>query len=170
MKTLSLTVLSCAALLVSSLPGALAETSDAPKPAQPKAAQTDQAGPMDNQIANDVDARIAWLKAKLRLTPDQEKNWPGFQTALHDYGVGQVKSLVAGRSAYENRHDRDDQGKTNGRPDDLALMREEASELSLRSVSLSRLADAAEPIYGVLDNHQKRRLIQFMRTEFEIGR
>src|SRR5262249_29811364 len=29
-----------------------------------------------------ADARIAALKAGLKLTPDQEKNWPAFETAL----------------------------------------------------------------------------------------
>ncbi len=156
---LSSLALTCAA----SINGAFAETGDA-KPPQPKAAQSDQTGPTDNQIANDVDARIAWLKAELRLTPDQEKNWPSLQTALHDYGIGQLKTLVAGRSAYENRRDRED------RPNDLAMMRDEATRLTLRAVSLQRLADAAEPLYGNLDNHQKHRLIQFMKTEFEIDR
>ncbi len=172
MKHFLLIGLSSAALLVAVCANG-AETSDAPTPAQPKAAAaalTEQTGPTDNQIANDVDARIAWLKAELRLTPDQEKKWSALRTALHDYGMGQSKSLLAGRSAYESRHDRDDQGKGNARPNDLALMRDEASQLSLRSVSLSRLADAAEPIYSVLDNHQKHRLIQFIRPEFEIGR
>jgi LTXXQ motif family protein len=150
---------------------ASAQTGEAPQPkqsqSQPKpapATQTEQTGPTDNQIVNDVDARIAWLKAELRLTPDQEKNWSSLQTALHDYGIGQLRSLIGGRSASEDRRDRDD------RPNDLALMRDEATQLTLRAVSLQRLADAAEPLYGGLDNHQKHRLIQFMRTEFEIDR
>ncbi len=154
---------SLALICAASINGAFAETGDA-KPPQPKAAQTDQTGPSDNQIANDVDARIAWLKAELRLTPDQEKNWPSLQTALHDYGVGQLKTFMAGRSASESRRDREE------RPNDLALMRDEATQLTLRDVSLQRLADAAEPLYGGLDSHQKHRLIQFMRTEFEIDR
>lgn len=153
---LSSLALACAA----SLNGAFAETGDA-KPPQQKAAPSDQTGPSANQIANDVDARIAWLKAKLQLTPDQEKNWSGLLTALHDYGVGQFKTLMAGRSARRDREDR---------PNDLGMMRDEATQLTLRAVSLQRLADAAESLYGSLDNHQKHRLIQFMRTEFEIDR
>src|SRR6476659_10362869 len=31
-----------------------------------------------------TDARIAALKAGLRLTPDQEKNWPAFESAVRD--------------------------------------------------------------------------------------
>lgn len=34
-----------------------------------------------------ADARIAALKAGLKLTPDQEKLWPALDTALHDYNA-----------------------------------------------------------------------------------
>jgi hypothetical protein len=159
MKTLLMIWLSCGALL-----GAAYINTASAEPKAAPAAQVEQTGPLDNQIADDVDARIAWLKAELRLTPEQDKNWSGLQTALHDYGVGQFKSLIAGRSAYQERRDRED------RPNDLAMMRNEATQLTLRAVALQRLADAAEPLYDSLDNHQKHRLIQFMRTEFEIER
>ena len=39
-----------------------------------------------NQVVDMADARIAQLKADLRLNPDQDKNWGSFQTALHDMG------------------------------------------------------------------------------------
>jgi hypothetical protein len=35
-----------------------------------------------NQIVAQSDARTARLKADLRLTADQEKNWSGFETAI----------------------------------------------------------------------------------------
>lgn len=37
-----------------------------------------------NQIVDAADARSAQLKADLRLTPDQDKNWGSFQTTMHD--------------------------------------------------------------------------------------
>ena len=39
-----------------------------------------------NQITNDFAARTARIKADLRLTPEQEKNWPGFESAMSDMG------------------------------------------------------------------------------------
>src|SRR5215213_6871061 len=42
--------------------------------------------PSQEDRAAFTDARIAALKAGLRLTPDQEKNWPAFETALRDIG------------------------------------------------------------------------------------
>jgi hypothetical protein len=170
MKNVLLIGLSSAALLyAASANGTIAATGDTTKPAQP--AKIEQAGPTDNQIANDVDAKIALLKAELRLTPDQEKTWPTLQTALHDYGAAQLKKkIMAGRSTYESRHEHDGQSKSNDHPNDIAAMRSEVARLTLRAVSLSRLADAAEPIYGVLDDRQKHKLMQFMRSEFEKGR
>jgi hypothetical protein len=164
MKTYLLIALSGAALLSAvQVNGSSAQTGNPPPAMQSDAkpvpnAQADRNGPTDNQIANDVDAKIARLKAELRLTPDQEKNWPGLETALHDYGIDQFKMMIAGRSA---RQDRDE------RPNDIAMIRSEADQLTSRAASLKKLADAADPIYGGLDDHQRRRLVQFMGKELE---
>src|SRR6476660_3377729 len=40
--------------------------------------------PSAEDISAFTDARIAALKAGLRLTPDQEKNWPAFESAVRD--------------------------------------------------------------------------------------
>jgi hypothetical protein len=40
--------------------------------------------PSAEDISAFMDARIAALKAGLRLTPDQEKNWPAFESAVRD--------------------------------------------------------------------------------------
>lgn len=141
--------------------GATAQTSTAPPPAQSEKT----AGPADNQIANDVDARIAELKAKLRLTADQEKNWPGLQSALHDDGIGQFK--IAIEEGNHSRHrERDDKDQAD-RPNDIAFMRTAADGLAARAESIKKLADAADPLYTTLDDHQKHELFEFLRTDFE---
>ena len=43
-----------------------------------------------NQISDQVDARIARIRADLRLTPQQEKNWTGFESAMRDIGKKQA--------------------------------------------------------------------------------
>jgi len=43
-----------------------------------------------NQISDQVDARIARIRADLRLTPEQEKNWTGFESAMRDIGKKQA--------------------------------------------------------------------------------
>jgi hypothetical protein len=131
-------------------------------------AQAEPTGPTDNQIANDVDARIAFLKAGLRLTVDQEKNWPGLQTVLHDYGVGQLKAALQNPER-PRRRDRGDRDRSE-RPSDIALLREMADSLTARGASLKKLADAAEPLYASLDDRQKRDLFRFLRTGLDFRR
>jgi hypothetical protein len=130
--------------------------------------QAEPTGPTDNQIANDVDARIALLKASLRLTVDQEKDWPGLQTVLHDYGIGQLKAALENPER-PRRRDRDDHDRAE-RPNDIELLRKMADDLTARGASLKKLADAAEPLYASLDDRQKHDLLQFLRTDFEFHR
>ena len=47
------------------------------------------------QIVAQEDARTARIKADLRLTADQEKNWPGLETALRDIGKTRAERQVA---------------------------------------------------------------------------
>ena len=128
---------------------------------------TAQTGPADNQIANEVDAKIAELKASLRLTSDQEKNWSGPQTALHDLGVAQFKRHIDDGTRRSGRRDRDARDQQGDRPNDIAMMRKEADELIARAASLKTLANASEPLYGVLDDRQKQKLMQFMSNSFK---
>src|SRR5262245_49924452 len=47
-----------------------------------------------------TDARIAALKAGLRLTPDQDKNWPAFEQAYRDLAkLRTVRMAAAGNRA-----------------------------------------------------------------------
>jgi hypothetical protein len=142
------------------LNGSIAQTNDQ----TPAAASEQNAGPADNQIANEVDARIAHLKAHLNLSVDQEKNWPGLQSALHDYGVGQLKNAIENENR-PSRREREQQARE--RPNDIAVLRTMADNLTARGASLKKLADAAEPLYATLDDGQKHELFQFLRSDFE---
>ena len=83
-----------------------------------------------------------------RLTPEQEKNWPGFETAMSDmskrYGDRQT-AIQADRTQQK------------ARPDIIEQLRDKAQFLSDRSVDRKTLADAAQPLYASLDDQQKRR-------------
>jgi hypothetical protein len=48
-----------------------------------------------DDIAAFTDARIAALKTALRLTPDQEKNWPAVEQALREISKERVARRVA---------------------------------------------------------------------------
>lgn len=176
MKNVLITGLASAALMgAASLNVSHAQTSDKPPPAQAEPmmksspAQAEPAvGPADNQIANDVDARIAQLKANLHLTVDQEKHWPALQTALHDDGIAQLKAALESPER-PRRHEREVQDRSE-RPDDIAILREMADSLTARGASLKKLADAADPLYASLDDRQRHELVQFLRSDFELRR
>lgn len=92
-----------------------------------------------------TDARIAALRAGLRLTPEQEKNWPAFETALRDM----AKVHAEHRAARRQPKPRSD--------DPVQQLRRHAEMMSNAGASLMRLADAQEPLYQGLDDSQKNR-------------
>ncbi|MGA7426058.1 MAG: hypothetical protein WBX07_05590, partial [Rhodoplanes sp.] len=67
--------------------------------------RSDRAALTANQIAAEMDARSARIKADLRLTPEQEKNWPGLESALRDIGKNRADRLVAFRAKRAQQKD-----------------------------------------------------------------
>jgi hypothetical protein len=107
-----------------------------------------QNGPDWHPTAEDMsaftDARIAALKAGLRLTPDQEKNWPAYESAVRD-----MAKLRAERWAMRQTE----------RPsaDPVEWLERRADALGKVATSLKKLADAEGPLYKSLDDAQKHR-------------
>lgn len=114
-----------------------------------------------------VDARIAGVKAGLKLTPEQEKNWPAVEAAVRDLAKERIAKMEERRAKREANRDarRDDKGPRADRPerDGIAMLRERADALSARAAAFKRLADASEPLYKSLDPDQKRRLHMLTR-------
>lgn len=116
-----------------------------------------------------VDARIAAVKAGLKLTPDQEKNWPPVEAAVRDFAKMRIDRANARASEWEARRaaranseakgdkaqDRPEQGNES---DPIARLRERADNMAATAASLKKIADAADPLYKSLDDSQKRRL------------
>ncbi len=111
-----------------------------------------------NQISNEFAARTARIKADLRLTPEQEKNWPGFESAVKDLG----KSNADRHAAFQA-----ERTQQKAPLDAIEQMREEAKFMSERAADRKALADAAQPLYASLDDRQKQR---FAKQLFGIGR
>src|SRR3981081_3068168 len=103
-----------------------------------------------DDIAAFTDARIAAIKAALKLTPAQEKNWPAVEQALRDIS----KERIAQREA---------RAAAGQRTDATERLRERADALTTRAAALRRLADAEKPLYQGLDEAQKRRFGMAMR-------
>jgi hypothetical protein len=115
-------------------------------------------------VAAFTDARIAALKAGLKLTADQEKNWPAVETALRDLAKERAMRMNA-------RAERREAGRNDAaeRPDAIARMRAGADGLTARAAGLKKLADASEPLYKSLDDSQKRRFGALIRMGGRAG-
>jgi hypothetical protein len=100
-----------------------------------------------------TDARIAAVKAGLKLTPDQEKLWPPVETAVRDFAKLRIDRANARMNA-----PRDDSQDAQKPDDPVARLRERADAMATTAAAMKRIADAADPLYKTLDDGQKRRL------------
>jgi zinc resistance-associated protein len=101
-----------------------------------------------------ADARVAGLKAGLKLTPEQEKNWPQLEAAIRDNAKADAARI--GELRERARGDRQDHGDHQDH-DAVAALHRHAQALAARSAEVEKLAQAATPLYASLDASQKRR-------------
>ena len=129
------------------------------KAAQP-AAQAAEPQLTAEQIVANSDAYIDRIKTELKLTPEQEKHWTAFNSAMHYLGHNGADRLNL-RIARAQRDP----------PDDIIeQMRNEAQFLNDRAVDQRNVADAAEPLFASLDARQKAIFIdQMVRLSRERG-
>lgn len=99
--------------------------------------------PLEDRAAV-VDARIAAHKAALKLTPDQEKNWPAYEAALRKLAKLRVERYQEQKPS-----------------NPIELLRQRAEDLSAASAALKQLADAEEPLINSLDDTQKHRFFAY---------
>lgn len=120
--------------------------------------------PSAEDISAMTDARIAGLKAGLKLTAEQEKNWPAVETAIRDLAKQRADRMkeFADRMA-ARREARGGGDNAAPAPDTIGRLRRGADRLTKGASSLTKLADAAEPLYKSLDDGQKRRFGLLLR-------
>ena len=110
-----------------------------------------------------ADARIAAVKAGLKLNADQEKLWLPVETAVRDFAKLRIDRANARMNA--QRDDRD-----TPRPDPVTRLRDRADTMATTAAAMKRIADAADPLYKTLDDGQKRRLAVLTHMEGRSGR
>ena len=112
------------------------------------------------QIVSNSDSYVDRIKKELNLTPDQEKNWGSFASAMHYLGHNGAERLNL-RIARAQRDP----------PDDIVeQMRNEAQFLIDRAADQRNVADAAEPLYSSLNDKQKQIFIdEMVRLSHERG-
>jgi len=109
----------------------------------------------DEDRAALVDARIAGLKAGLKLTAAQEKNWPAVEAAIRD----RAKARAARRAEWaEVRKEHE------GHHNLIEKMQHHAKALETRAAELTKFSEAIKPLYDSLDEGQKRRLVVILHT------
>lgn len=104
-----------------------------------------------NQITDQFNARTARIKADLRLTADQDKNWPGFADSM---------SKIGKQNADREITRRDEMAQRKTPLDVIDRMRLQAKYMGERSVDRKALADGAAPLYASLDEGQKKRFAE----------
>src|SRR6202011_4402224 len=112
-----------------------------------------------------TDARIAAVKAGLKLTPDQEKLWPPVEAAVRDFAKLRIDRANARMNARK-----DDSNDAQQKPDDpVARLRDRAETMTTTAAAMKKVADAADPLYKTLDDGQKRRLAILTHMEGRFG-
>ncbi|ABD88773.1 Spy/CpxP family protein refolding chaperone [Rhodopseudomonas palustris] len=97
-----------------------------------------------------ADAKIAAVKAGLKLTPDQEALWPPVEAAVKEFSKLRIDRANARMKAMRD----DDAPKL----DPVTRLRDRAGAMADTAAALKKIADAADPLYKTLDDGQKRRL------------
>src|SRR5271169_2476250 len=131
-------------------------------PAKPVEVLTQPGAPelTAEQIVVNSDAYIDRIKTELNLTPEQERHWTAFNSAMHYLGHN-------GADRFNLRIAR---AKRDPPDDIIEQMRNEAQFLNDRAVDQRTVADAAEPLFASLDAKQKTIFIEEMvRLSHERG-
>ena len=94
-----------------------------------------------------LDAKLAGMKAGLQLTPDQEKLWAPFESAVKDAAKARMDAMGQMMQAHER-------GERMSPVDHLEAM---ADHMSRAAEDTRKVADAAKPFYASLDDSQKHK-------------
>jgi zinc resistance-associated protein len=120
-------------------------------------AAEDNAGPpgVEWMMANQslmLDAKLAGMKAVLKLTPEQEKLWPAFESAVRDGMKMRMDMMKTRMEAMGAMREKMQSGQ---RPSPIDMMTRMSDHLAKASEAVKKVADAAKPLYDSLNDEQK---------------
>ena len=124
---------------------AFAASGDAPDTAQMQR--------MQERHALMLDAHLAAMKAALKLTDEQAKNWPAFESAIRD-------AEKARADRWRQTRERMAQAE---RPSPIERLTMMSEHLQKSAEQLMAVANAAKPLYDSLTDAQKRDFGPLMR-------
>ena len=100
-----------------------------------------------------LEAHLAAMKAALKLTAEQEKYWPAFETAVRDAENARAERWGQARQRMES----------GDRPSPIERMTIMSAHLQSMGTQLKAVADASKPLYDSLTDGQKRDFGPLMR-------
>ena len=116
-----------------------------------------------------LDAKLAGLKAGLRLTSDQDKLWPPFETAVRDAAKLHMEQMKSMMERMRKMHETMMQGESGEAGSPIDRLEVLGQHLSARGAAIEKVADAGKPLYASLDDSQKRRFVMLGRALFMMG-
>ncbi len=161
-ERVSLAALLASAACLAAIGGGGAQTPAPPAPDAPKSMHR----LVDDRAAM-LDARVAGLKAGLRLTPEQEKLWGPFEAAVRDFAGARTARM----QGMNERDDKDEGPDMAGpSPSPMDRLDRTATRLSEVGAALRKIADAGKPLYASLDEQQKRMFGYLSHEMIRMGR
>ena len=100
-----------------------------------------------------LDEHLADMKAGLKLTDEQAKNWPAFELAVRDAAKGKAERWRQARELIERGE----------RPSPIERMSTMADHLEKSGAELRTVVAAAKPLYDSLTDAQKQDFGRLMR-------
>lgn len=110
--------------------------------------------PTVSQLIAQDDARIAQLKANLRLSEDQERDWGQIESVLKDISKRRAERRITLINEYEK-----DKPLTHSQ-----ALRVHADAMAMRAEELRAIADVIEPLAEKFNEHQRRHVDGLIRT------
>ena len=104
---------------------------------------------MQERPAALLDDHLADMKAGLKLTEEQAKNWPAFKSAVRDAAKGKADRWRQARELIERGE----------HPSPIERMNTMADHLEKSGAELKTVVDAAKPLYDSLTDAQKQILV-----------
>lgn len=153
------------ALMAATIPATIVLAQQAPSGDQPTAEKSEsRRGPSAETVARLQDGRIAFAKAALKLTPDQEKLWTPVEEKIRANFAERQKAREAWQAKREERRAEKAKGE-DGKSEKLALperiekrsqrMTERAQKLNERAAKAKEYAEVLKPLYASFTEEQK---------------
>jgi LTXXQ motif family protein len=100
-----------------------------------------------------LDAKLAGLRAGLRLTSDQEKLWPPFETAIRDAAKLHMEQMKSMMERMRKMHETMMQGEPGEAVSPIDRLEAMGQHMSARGAAIEKVAEAGKPLFMMGHGH-----------------